>query len=55
MMQQAGYYGMPRPIARRQTEKYLRKMGLWEKRANGGPHAIGWHEAAIDDCPSAGA
>lgn len=31
--QQAGYYGMPRSVARRQTEKYLRKMGLWEKRA----------------------
>jgi ABC-2 type transport system ATP-binding protein len=34
-MQQAGYYGMPRPLARRQTEKYLRKMGLWEKRTTG--------------------
>jgi ABC-2 type transport system ATP-binding protein len=30
--QQAGYYGMPRRIARQQTEKYLRKMGLWDKR-----------------------
>ena len=35
VMQQAGYYGMPRSVARRQTEKYLRKMGLWEKRATG--------------------
>lgn len=33
LIQQAGYYGIPRKVARRQTEKYLRKMGLWEKRA----------------------
>jgi ABC-2 type transport system ATP-binding protein len=33
VMQQAGYYGISRSVARRQTEKYLRKMGLWEKRA----------------------
>ena len=33
VMQQAGYYGVTRSAARRQTEKYLRKMGLWEKRA----------------------
>ena len=35
VMQQAGYYGMPRRVARQQTEKYLRKMGLWEKRTTG--------------------
>ncbi len=35
VMQQAGYYGMPRGPAREQTEKYLRKMGLWEKRQTG--------------------
>lgn len=29
---QAGYYGLPRPIARERCEKYLRKLGLWEKR-----------------------
>ena len=33
VMQQAGYYGLPRREARLQTEKYLRKMGLWEKRS----------------------
>lgn len=33
VMQQAGYYGIPRSIARERTEKYLRKMGLWEKRS----------------------
>ena len=33
LIQQAGYYGIPRKAAREQTEKYLRKMGLWDKRA----------------------
>lgn len=32
VMTQAGYYGLPRPLARERTEKYLRKLGLWEKR-----------------------
>ncbi len=34
VMQQSGYYGLPRRIARQRTEKYLRKMGLWDKRAS---------------------
>ncbi|MGI9251191.1 MAG: ABC transporter ATP-binding protein [Pseudohongiellaceae bacterium] len=29
---QAGYYGLPRALARERCEKYLRKLGLWEKR-----------------------
>ena len=29
---QAGYYGLPRELARERAEKYLRKLGLWEKR-----------------------
>lgn len=32
MINQAGYYGIPRKIALRRTEFYLKKMGLWEKR-----------------------
>lgn len=32
VMTQAGYYGMPRALARERCEKYLRKLGLWEKR-----------------------
>lgn len=31
--QQAGYYGMPRAEALANCEKYLKKLGLWEKRA----------------------
>ncbi len=29
---QAGYYGLPRNLAKERTEKYLRQLGLWEKR-----------------------
>lgn len=32
VMTQAGYYGLPRKIAAERCEKYLRKLGLWEKR-----------------------
>ncbi|NIR32495.1 MAG: ABC transporter ATP-binding protein [Gammaproteobacteria bacterium] len=29
---QAGYYGIRRPLARERMEKYLRQLGLWDKR-----------------------
>jgi len=32
VMTQAGYYGLPRKLASERCEKYLRKLGLWEKR-----------------------
>ncbi|MEX0619851.1 MAG: ABC transporter ATP-binding protein [Pseudohongiellaceae bacterium] len=32
VMTQAGYYGMPRKLAAERAEKYLRKLGLWDKR-----------------------
>lgn len=32
VMTQAGYYGLPRGLASERCEKYLRKLGLWEKR-----------------------
>lgn len=32
VMTQAGYYGLPRHIASERCEKYLHKLGLWEKR-----------------------
>lgn len=31
---QAGYYGLPRALARERCEKYLKKLGLWDKRDN---------------------
>jgi len=33
VLQQAGYYGLPRDYAKSQTEKYLKKLSLWEKRS----------------------
>ncbi len=32
VVNQAGYYGLPRAVARERAEKYLRELGLWEKR-----------------------
>lgn len=32
LVTQAGYYGIPRDIAMKRAEKYLVKLGLWEKR-----------------------
>ena len=29
---QAGYYGLPKKLASERTEKYLRQLGLWDKR-----------------------
>ena len=32
VMNQAGYYGLPRELARQRAETYLRQLGLWDKR-----------------------
>jgi ABC-2 type transport system ATP-binding protein len=32
VLQQAGYYGLPRSQAKTRSEKYLKKLDLWEKR-----------------------
>jgi len=32
VVNQAGYYGLPPSLARERAEKYLRALGLWEKR-----------------------
>lgn len=32
VVNQAGYYGLPRSLAATRTEKYLKKLGLWDKR-----------------------
>src|SRR5262245_29242759 len=29
---QGGYYGLPLPLAQQRAEKYLRQLGLWDKR-----------------------
>jgi len=33
VINQAGYYGIPRREAQRRAEKYLKQLGLWEKRS----------------------
>lgn len=33
VMQQAGYYGVPRALAKQRAEKYLTQLDLWDKRA----------------------
>lgn len=32
LIAQAGYYGIPAAVARERAEKYLRQLGLWDKR-----------------------
>ena len=32
VVNQAGYYGLPLPLAAERAEKYLRELGLWDKR-----------------------
>jgi len=32
VLQQAGYYGLARSLAKERTEKYLKKLSLWDKR-----------------------
>jgi len=32
VINQAGYYGVPKRIARRETERYLKQLGLWKHR-----------------------
>jgi len=32
VINQAGYYGVPKRIARRETERYLKQLGLWQHR-----------------------
>jgi ABC-type multidrug transport system ATPase subunit len=52
---QAGYYGLPPELARERAEKYLRELGLWDKRDNAARECpVRRHEAAPDDCPRPG-
>jgi ABC-2 type transport system ATP-binding protein len=34
VLNQAGYYGLPRPLARQRAEKYLRALRLWDRRGD---------------------
>ena len=41
VMNQAGYYGIPRNLARERAEYYLKKLGLWDKRKGTGRELSG--------------
>jgi len=41
LLNQAGYYGIHRKLARQRTETYLTQMGLWSKRHNRGRELSG--------------
>lgn len=41
LVNQAGFYGLPRELAKERAEKYLRALGLWEKRNEPGRNLSG--------------
>jgi ABC-2 type transport system ATP-binding protein len=41
VINQAGYYGIERPLAKERAEKYLRKLELWDKRDETSRHLSG--------------
>jgi ABC-2 type transport system ATP-binding protein len=41
VVNQAGYYGLPRDLALERAEKYLRELGLWDKRHEPGRNLSG--------------
>ena len=41
ILDQAGYYGIPRKIAKLRTDQYLQQLGLWEKRNSIALHLSG--------------
>ena len=55
VVNQAGFYGIPRPVARARAEKYLKQLQLWDKRNGMSRGLSGRHEAPPDDRPGADA
>ena len=41
LVNQAGYYGLPRKLATERAEKYLKALGLWDKRFEAGRNLSG--------------
>jgi len=41
ILDQAGYYGIPRKIAKQRADRYLQQLGLWEKRNSIALHLSG--------------
>ena len=53
VVNQAGFYGIPRPVARERAEKYLKQLQLWDRKDKMS-RGLSWrHEAPADDCPRA--
>ena len=50
VVNQAGYYGVPRKKAIARSEKYLKQSNLWEKRDVRARMLSGGNEAPFDDC-----
>ena len=38
VLQQAGYYGVPKDVAKQRAQKYLSQLDLWEKRSERAPN-----------------
>jgi len=53
VVNQAGFYGIPRPVARQRAEQYLKQLQLWDKRNTISRRAVGRNETAADDCAGA--
>ena len=52
IINQAGYYGVPRSIAVPEAEKLLRKLGLWDKKDQFLKKIIWWHATKANGCKS---
>ena len=49
LVNQAGYYGVPRSVAQARTEKYLKALHLWDRRDRHRANVVGRHEAPAHD------
>lgn len=54
VVQQAGYYGVSKALAKERAKKYLTQLDLWDKR-NERARNLSGDEAPFDDCASADA
>ncbi len=50
VLQQAGYYGVPKALAKERAKKYLTQLDLWEKTQRTSKKPLWRHEAPFDDC-----
>ena len=49
VVNQAGYYGVPRSIAKVRAEKYLKQLDLWDKRNSAGRELSGGMKPPFND------